>query len=118
MLQSFSLAMTLHTSAQQKAQAELDAVVGTDRLPTPADRMRLPYFEALLSKVIRMVLIRTSFYIPFTSHTTSLLPLRIQHLTHVTGPPHLLREDDIYNGYFIPKGAMVVVNITSVYLII
>jgi len=113
--------MTLHTSEQQKAQAELDAVVGTDRLPTPADRTRLPYFEALLSEVLRMYIhgIGTHFLLHIRSYcTANVAPPHIQHLTHLTGPPHMLREDDIYNGYFIPKGTMVVVNITSVHLII
>jgi hypothetical protein len=30
----------------------------------------------------------------------------------------MAREDDVYNGYFIPKGAIVLVNIRSVHLII
>ncbi|THH06929.1 hypothetical protein EW146_g9466 [Bondarzewia mesenterica] len=38
----------------QKAQAELDAVIGTDRLPTLADRAHLPYFEALFTEIFRM----------------------------------------------------------------
>jgi len=30
----------------------------------------------------------------------------------------MVREDDIYNGYFIPKGAFILANLKSVHLII
>jgi cytochrome P450 len=46
--------ITLHTSdVQKKAQAEIDTVVGNDRLPTFADRANLPYVNALVSEVFR-----------------------------------------------------------------
>lgn len=41
------------TDVQKKAQAELDAVMGSDRLPTLADRENLPYVNALLLEVLR-----------------------------------------------------------------
>lgn len=50
---SFFLAMTLFPEAQKKAQAEIDAVVGSDRLPTFTDRDSLPYVEALAKEVVR-----------------------------------------------------------------
>lgn len=46
--------MTLQEEAQKKAQAEIDAVIGTDRVPTPGDREHLPYCEALLTEVLRV----------------------------------------------------------------
>lgn len=52
---SFFLAMTLHPDARSRAQAEIDAVVGRDRLPTFADREHLPYTEALVQEVFRLV---------------------------------------------------------------
>lgn len=52
---SFFLTMTLHPDAQRRAQAEIDAVVGRDRLPTFADREHLPYTEALVQEVFRSV---------------------------------------------------------------
>ena len=45
--------MTLFPEAQKKAQAEIDAVVGTDRLPVLEDRERLPYVDALVKEVLR-----------------------------------------------------------------
>ena len=50
---NFFLCMTLFQDAQTKAQREIDAVVGHDRLPTLADRQRLPYVEALFKEIIR-----------------------------------------------------------------
>ena len=45
--------MTLSPEAQKKAQEEIDAVVGTHRLPTIDDRDRLPYVNCLLKEVLR-----------------------------------------------------------------
>lgn len=45
--------MTLYPEVQRRAQQELDAVVGSDRLPTLEDRDQLPYLCALVSEVYR-----------------------------------------------------------------
>lgn len=45
--------MTLFPDVQKKAQAEIDAVVGNDRLPKFADRTQLPYVDALAKEVLR-----------------------------------------------------------------
>jgi hypothetical protein len=47
------LALVLYPQVQKRAQAELDAVVGRDRLPTFSDRPRLPYIEAICREVLR-----------------------------------------------------------------
>lgn len=52
-LPTFFLAMILHPAVVEKAQRELDAVVGTDRLPDFTDRPRLPYVNAIISEVLR-----------------------------------------------------------------
>jgi cytochrome P450 len=44
---SFFLALVLFPEVQRRAQAELDVVIGRERLPTFDDRPRLPYIEAL-----------------------------------------------------------------------
>ncbi|KAA1465965.1 cytochrome P450 [Dentipellis sp. KUC8613] len=84
---TFFLAMTLFPEAQRKAQAEIDAVVGHDRLPNFHDRERLPYVDALVKEVLRW---------------NPVVPL---------GVPHRLMEDDIQDGLFIPKGSIVMPNI-------
>lgn len=38
---------------QKKAQAEIDSVIGNDRLPGIADRPHLPYINAVLTEVLR-----------------------------------------------------------------
>jgi len=45
--------MALNPASQEKAQAEIDAVVGKDRLPTMDDRPLLPFVEALLRETFR-----------------------------------------------------------------
>jgi cytochrome P450 len=77
---SFILAMTLHGDVQEKAQAEIDRVVGSDRLPTFEDRRSLPYVEAVYREVLR--------WRPVT-------PLSFAHCTSA---------DDVYKGFYIPKG--------------
>ena len=45
--------MTLFPEVQRRGQAEIDAVVGPDRLPTFDDRDRLPYVNAMVKEIIR-----------------------------------------------------------------
>ena len=45
--------MTLFPEVMKKAQAEIDAVVGNDRLPDFSDRENLPYIDALSKEVFR-----------------------------------------------------------------
>jgi cytochrome P450 len=84
---SFLLAMTMYPEVQKKIQDEIDANVGTDRLPTFADRDSLPYLATTLKEVIRW------------GPTTPL------------GAPHCVEQDDVHNGYFIPKGSIIMANI-------
>ncbi|EJD41504.1 cytochrome P450 [Auricularia subglabra TFB-10046 SS5] len=86
-LMGFFLEMVFCPEVQLKAQDELDRVVGRDRLPTFADRARLPYVEAVIREVYRKY---------------PVLPL---------GLPHMAEEDDVYDGMFISKGTILVSNI-------
>jgi cytochrome P450 len=45
--------MILFPEVQEKAQADIDAVVGKDRLPTFGDRDDLPYVEAIICETMR-----------------------------------------------------------------
>ncbi|KAG2137947.1 cytochrome P450 [Suillus clintonianus] len=83
----FLLAMVLNPEAQAKAQAEINQVVGKDRLPDFDDRPAMPYLEAILRETLR--------WHPVTPLST----------------PHTTTTSDIYKGYFIPKGVLVYANI-------
>jgi cytochrome P450 len=52
-LMTFFLMMVVHPAVQEKAQAEIDAVVGKDRLPTIEDRPLLPCLDAILRETLR-----------------------------------------------------------------
>jgi len=79
--------MIAFPEVQRRAQAELDSVVGRDRLPTFADAPRLPYVCAIVREVLRWRPV-----IPF-------------------GVPHAVIKDDWYEDMFIPKGAVCIANI-------
>ncbi|EPS93950.1 hypothetical protein FOMPIDRAFT_48762 [Fomitopsis schrenkii] len=85
-LSTFVLLMMLHHDVQRKVQEELDTVVGYTRLPTLEDRATLPYLEAVFTEVYRY------------THVASRTPL-------------MLTEDDVYAGYNLSEGTVVVVNI-------
>lgn len=52
-LSIFFLAMILNPEHQARAQKEIDAVIGPDRLPEFEDRASLPYLECLLQETLR-----------------------------------------------------------------
>ncbi len=45
--------MIVYPETEKRAQAELDAVVGRDRLPSFADYEHLPYIRAMVKEVLR-----------------------------------------------------------------
>ena len=47
---AFMLAMTLYPDVQRRAQAEIDAVVGRDRIPKVSDRESLPYIACITNE--------------------------------------------------------------------
>ena len=47
--------MILYPHVLKKAQQEIDSVVGPDRLPTFADRVNLPYVNALCQELLRWI---------------------------------------------------------------
>jgi cytochrome P450 len=50
---SFFLAMLVYPEVQAKAQAEIDRVIGKDRLPEHEDRKDLPYVDAVVNECLR-----------------------------------------------------------------
>ncbi|KAF7338015.1 Cytochrome P450 [Mycena venus] len=103
---TFFLQMTLHPEIQAKAQAELDAVVGNCRLPGYDDRECLPYIDALVKEVFRFHPIA-----PMGKSLDSPVFIHIVLFLSSVGLPHRAAEDDIHNGYLIPKGSLVLANI-------
>ncbi|KAF8741069.1 hypothetical protein AX14_005971 [Amanita brunnescens Koide BX004] len=86
-VQTFFYSIALNPEIQKKAQEEIDRVVGNQRLPDFHDRQSMPYTDAVYREVMRM---------------RPVLPM---------GLPHTSTEDDVYNGYLIPKGSIVFPNI-------
>ncbi|KAK0491547.1 cytochrome P450 [Armillaria novae-zelandiae] len=84
---SFFYLMMMYPEVQAHAQAEIEEVIGTDRLPTLDDRACLPFIGALIKEIIRW---------------GPVAPLGLRHR---------VKEDDVYSGYHIPKGATVIANI-------
>lgn len=52
-LMTFILAMVLHPHVLDKAQAEIDRVIGSERLPELDDREALPYVDCIVKEVYR-----------------------------------------------------------------
>ncbi|KAG8961517.1 hypothetical protein FRC00_011993 [Tulasnella sp. 408] len=52
-MQSFIRAMTVFPSVQKAAQAEIDRVIGSSRLPTFQDQLDLPYLHAVVLETLR-----------------------------------------------------------------
>ena len=47
--------MLLHPQVQERAQEEIDRIVGGDRLPDYGDKDSLPYLAAVLKEVMRSI---------------------------------------------------------------
>ncbi|TFK45989.1 cytochrome P450 [Heliocybe sulcata] len=86
-VQSYFLATCLYPEVQKKAQAEVDSVVGRDRLPGYEDRESLPYLEAVCKELYR--------WLP-------IVPLAV---------PHRAMSDQVYKNYFLPEGTLVFANV-------
>ncbi|EUC65233.1 cytochrome P450 family oxidoreductase OrdA, putative [Rhizoctonia solani AG-3 Rhs1AP] len=88
-LSTFVLTMILSPDKQQKAQQELDTVLGPGMAPGFQDRDSLPYMGALVMEVLRW---------------HPVLPLAIAHVA---------TENIVYEDYTIPKGTTLLPNIWS-----
>ncbi|KAK3985246.1 putative cytochrome P450 E-class, group I [Cladorrhinum sp. PSN332] len=81
-IQSYILAMCHYPAVQRALQEEIDEAC-EGRCPRWEDREKLPMLRAVVKEVIRW---------------RPPVP---------TGIPHAIEEDDIYEGYLIPKGATI-----------
>ncbi|KAJ1306347.1 hypothetical protein OPQ81_007354 [Rhizoctonia solani] len=82
----FFMAMVLYPDVKKKAQEEIDSVLGSTRLPKIEDKDQLGYVDRIVQETLR--------WAPVT-------PLAV---------PHACFQDDTYEGYHIPKGAIVIGN--------
>lgn len=89
LLSSFFIALIEYPDVQKRAQGEIDAIIGRNRLPNPEDRQQLPYINAICMELKRWKMVT---------------PLGVVRET---------TEDDVYEGYFVPKGSQVLVNAWS-----
>ncbi|PHH69952.1 hypothetical protein CDD82_7420 [Ophiocordyceps australis] len=86
-IKGFILAMIMFPDVQRKAHEEFDRVVGPNRLPSYEHQPHLPYIKAIVSEVLRWA---------------PVAPI---------GIPHMAKEDTLYQGYLIPKGAILLPSI-------
>lgn len=85
-MQWFSALIPSYPEIQRRAKEELDRVVGRDRLPGIEDEQNLPFCRAIIKEVERC------------------------HNPFWLGTPHVSSEDFTYNGRFIPKDTVLVLN--------
>ncbi|KAK2907788.1 cytochrome P450 2J2-like isoform X2 [Channa argus] len=83
------LYMTKYPEIQEKVQAEIDRVIGQSRQPTMEDRANLPYTDAVIHEIQRM---------------GNIVPLSL---------PHMTNKELQLGGYTVPKGVMIIPNLTS-----
>ncbi|XP_048062751.1 cytochrome P450 2J2-like [Megalobrama amblycephala] len=75
---------------QEKVQAEIDKVIGQSRQPCLADRVNMPYTDAVIHEIQRF---------------GDVVPL---------GIPRQAAKDTTLAGYFIPKGTFITTTLSSV----
>ncbi|XP_018114301.1 cytochrome P450 2D15-like [Xenopus laevis] len=84
------LYMLLYPEVQRKVQEEIDQVIGRNRKPAMLDVLNMPYTNAVIHEIQRC---------------GAVLPLTL---------PHMAYRDTEIQGYFIPKGMVVMINLFSV----
>ncbi|XP_052657655.1 cytochrome P450 2J2 [Harpia harpyja] len=84
------LYMAMYPEIQARVQAEIDAVIGQVRQPALEDRNNMPYTNAVIHEVQRK---------------SNIIPFNV---------PRLTMKDTVLDGFHIPKGTILVTNLTSV----
>ncbi|ESK83389.1 o-methylsterigmatocystin oxidoreductase [Moniliophthora roreri MCA 2997] len=83
------VAMLTFPDVQRRIHEEIDTVIGQTRIPTLADMENLPYMRAVVKEVLRW---------------RPPVPIGVFHAS---------LEDDVYEGYHIPKGSWIIANILA-----
>ncbi|XP_029904804.1 cytochrome P450 2J2-like [Myripristis murdjan] len=84
------LYMAKYPEIQEKVQAEIDRVIGQSRQPSMMDRANLPYTDAVIHEIQRI---------------GNIVPLSL---------PHSTNRDIQLGDYTVPKGVVIIPNLTSV----
>ncbi|XP_075792210.1 cytochrome P450 2J2-like isoform X1 [Pelodiscus sinensis] len=84
------LYMATNPEIQKRVQAEIDTVIGQSRQPALEDRDNMPYTNAVIHEVQRI---------------SNIVPLNV---------PRMATRDKTLDGYQLPKGTVLVPNLTSV----
>ncbi|KAK1227700.1 hypothetical protein PQX77_009288 [Marasmius sp. AFHP31] len=103
-LTTFFLAMLANPEAQRRAHQEIDRVVTNGHLPDFSDHDALPYITAIVKETFRWQNVLPMGENEFKFRSAP-LPQPLE------GVLHCLDEEDVYNGYRIPAGSVVVTNI-------
>lgn len=85
------LYLALYPEIQEKVQAEIDRVIGQSHIPSTAARESMPYTNAFIHEVQRM---------------GNIIPLNV---------PREVIEDTTLAGYYLPKGTVIVTNLTALH---
>ena len=96
--------MIRHPEIQRHAQASIDDVC-KGRLPDFSDYDSLPYVHAIVKECLRWHPVSPLSMQYYCNHWKDILTLDT-----LIDLPHRLSKDDVYKGYHIPEGSMVVVN--------
>nr|XP_033785234.1 cytochrome P450 2D15-like [Geotrypetes seraphini] len=84
------LFMLLHPEIQSKVHAEIDRVIGRDRRPELGDQVNMPFTNAVIHETLRC---------------GDIVPIAL---------PHMAYRDTEIQGFFIPKGVVIITNLSSV----
>jgi hypothetical protein len=74
-LLSFFLAMLVYPEVQTKSQAEIDRVVGKERLPEFEDQENLPYMQAVVNECLRWLPVTPTGNVPSLIYNLPLIRL-------------------------------------------
>ncbi|GAA5824646.1 hypothetical protein JCM11251_005288 [Rhodosporidiobolus azoricus] len=91
-ISTFIMTMLAHPDVAARGQEELDRVIGHARLPSFSDQKDLPYCVAIVREMMRW---RTVI---------------------AGGLAHAATEEGWYNGYYIPKGTILLANHWAIHL--
>uniref|UniRef100_A0A8D0CE54 Cytochrome P450 n=1 Tax=Salvator merianae TaxID=96440 RepID=A0A8D0CE54_SALMN len=82
--------LSLYPEVQRKVQEEINEVIGKNRSSKTEDQASMPYTHAVINEIQRLA---------------DVTPLML---------PHVAYRDTVLQGFFIPKGTTVLINLSSV----